>query len=775
MARHRRSDPLLARLGRSASRHRLAYLLTWVVLVALGFLTSLGLLGGDSLFDRLETGDIVAPGDAVVGRDLLTATEEGGYTVMLAVDGATLDDPDLDGAVRQLAAELAGEEGVTRVDTPMTTPGWPQTPEAYALVADGDPTSGTFLVVVHLADEFGGPAHDRVVDLLGERGTELLGPHAEELTVGGAALLVDDIVGQIQADLQTGEGIALPISLLVMVFVFGGLVAAGMPVVGAIASISGGLAILWGFSYVLELDATVVNIVTVMGLGLCIDYGLLIVSRFREEVARVAPGVAHRDLTDQQVEDAVAGALATAGRTVLFSGLIVGISLSGLLAFEAPIMRAIGAAGVSVVVVALLVALTMVPALCSLGARRLGRRRGAEAAPDHGVFSRIARVVQARPALATLLTVALLLFLAVPALGLRLTSSGTELLPPGAEQRQFFERLDTEFPALATPDVLVAAQATPEQAAAWEPELAALPGVESVTVQDLGDFPADVAAPGATEGGPGLVSIGLHTTGSATDDPAREVVQAVRDSDPGFPTWVTGQAASLADFTRSVLDRAPFAAVWIAGATFVLLFLLTGSVVIPAKALVLNVVSLGASLGILVWAFQHGHGESLLGFESTGGIESVIPLLVLAFGFGLSMDYEVFLLARIIELHEQGLDDDTAVRLGLQRSGRIITSAALIMVIVFAGFAAGQMLVIKQTGFALAVAVAIDATIVRMLVVPASMTLLGRWNWWAPAWLKRVHRRYGITEHSSPVTGPPPATVPPGTGPPTPSAPAEVG
>jgi putative drug exporter of the RND superfamily len=630
------------------------------------------------------------------------------------------------------------------------------------LVAAAAPTSGSFLVVAHLGDDFGGPAHDRVVELLDERGAALLGPHTDRLSVGGAALLVDDIVGQIQTDLQTGEGIAIPVSLLVMVFVFGGLVAAGMPIAGAIASISGGLAILWGFSYVLDLDATVVNIVTVMGLALCIDYGLLIVSRFREEVARVAPGVAHRDLTADQVEDAVAGALATAGRTVLFSALIVGISLSGLVVFEAPIMRAIGAAGVSVVLVALLVALTMVPALCALGARRLGRRRGAEAAPDHGVFSRLATVVQARPGVTTVVTMAVLLLLAVPALGLRLTSSGVELLPAGAEQREFFERLDEDFPVLAAPDVLVAAQATPEQAAAWEEELAGLPGVESVVLQDLGAFPTGVEAPGADPDGPGLVSIGLHTTGAAMDDPARDLVDTVRDLDPGFPTWVTGQAASLADFTASVLDRAPYAVLWIAGATFVLLFLLTGSVVIPTKALLLNVVSLGASLGILVWVFQHGHGDFLLGFESTGAIESVIPLLVLAFGFGLSMDYEVFLLARIIELHEQGFDDDTAVRLGLQRSGRIITSAALIMVIVFSGFAAGQMLVIKQTGFALAVAVAIDATIVRVILVPATMTLLGHWNWWAPAWLKCLHARYGITEHSSPV-GPSPSAPAPAT------------
>jgi len=303
--------------------------------------------------------------------------------------------------------------------------------------------------------------------------------------------------------------------------------------------------------------------------------------------------------------------------------------------------------------------------------------------------------------------------------------------------------------------VTVVAQATPDQVKGWVPELEALGGVTRVDPpQDLGAYPVGVDAEGADPDGPGLFSVAIHTEGGAMDDAARDTSETLRTANPGFPTWTTGQAASLQDFTEAVADRAPWAALWIGGATFVLLFLLTGSVVIPLKALVLNVVSLGASLGVLAWVFQDGHLESLLRFDSTGGIESVIPLLVLAFGFGLSMDYEVFLLARIIELHEQGHDDDTAVRLGLQRSGRIITSAALIMVIVFAGFAAGEMLVIKQTGFALAVAVLVDATIVRMVIVPATMTMLGRWNWWAPAWMKRIHAQYGVSEHSSPLAEP---------------------
>ena len=746
-------EPFLARLGRSAARHRAAFVLTWLVLVVTGFVTSLGLVGGESLFDRLQTGDIVAPGEAQTGRDLVATGDDGALTVMLRVDGADLTDPAVAGAVRDTVARVESVDGVGQVTSPMTTPGWPTSPESLALVADHDPASGSFLIVAGSGSEPGSELQDEIVHELELAAHDLLTPYSESRTLGGTGLLVDDIVTQIADDLKTGEGIALPLSLLLMVFVFGGFIAAGMPIVGAIASIAGGLGILLGFSHLIDLDASVVNIVTVMGLALCIDYGLLLVSRFREEIVRIAPGVPHSDLSDAHVEDAVASAVATAGRTVLFSALIVGISLSGLMLFEAPVMRAIGAAGVSIVVVALVVALTLVPALCAMGARRLGTRRGAETAPDDGVFSRLAALVQRRPALTTLASVAVLLLLALPALDLRLNASGVELLPEGAEQRVFFERVEEEFTALDTPAVTVAAQADVEQVAAWIPELEALPGVLSVTPpKELGPWPASVDAPGSDPDGPGLVTIGIQTEGGDMGDAAREVVRTLQGGETAdFPTWVTGQTASLVDFTDSVGDRAPWAALWIASATFLLLFLLTGSVVIPLKALLLNIVSLGASLGVLVWVFQQGHLESVLQFSSVGGIESMIPLLVLAFGFGLSMDYEVFLLARIIELHEQGFDDDTAVRLGLQRSGRIITSAAIIMVIVFSGFAAGQMLVIKQTGFALAVAVLIDATLVRMVIVPATMTMLGRWNWWAPRWMKRVHARYGVSEHSSPV------------------------
>ncbi len=736
VARHRRlPSPLLERLGTSTARHPGWYVAVWSLLILLSFGSSLGLVGGQSVFDRLTSGTTEAPGEAQDAYELLAETSDEALTVLVSVSGADVLAPETAERAEGVVQDLGEIRDVSSVQAPMTTPGWPESPEAFALVAEADPASGGFIIAVNMPGDLSTEDQGAVVEEVEAIAAPALAEISEEVEVGGVTQLIDQINELVATDLAKGEGLALPASLLVMVVVFGGFLAAGMPIIGAIASIGGGLAILLGFSYLMDLDATVVNIVTVMGLALCIDYGLLIVSRFREEVVAVAPGVAHRDLSAQSIEAAVVGAVSTAGRTVLFSALIVGISLSGLTLFEAPIMRAIGAAGVSVVLVALVVALTLIPALCALAARRLGKCRGAEISGDEGLFSSLARGVQRRPVVTVVAAVAILLTLAAPVLGIRLTSSGVELLPIGAEQRTFFETLDMDYPALAGADVTVVADGPQEETQAWADDVVtALPGVDTTEpVQIEGDYSV----------------LRIATEGASSDDAARDVVEALRTEGPDFQIWVTGQAASLADFVDAMIDRAPYAAAWIASATFILLFLLTASVVIPAKALVLNVISLGASLGLTTWVFQGPHLEGLLNFDSVGGVESIIPLLVLAFGFGLSMDYEVFLLARIIELHEAGHSDNEAVRLGLQRSGRIITSAALIMVIVFSGFAFGDMLAIKQTGFALATAVFIDATLVRMVLVPATMTVLGKWNWWAPAFLYRVHEHFGVTEHAS--------------------------
>jgi RND superfamily putative drug exporter len=307
-------------------------------------------------------------------------------------------------------------------------------------------------------------------------------------------------------------------------------------------------------------------------------------------------------------------------------------------------------------------------------------------------------------------------------------SSGVELLPADNPTRMVYEQIQTDFPALAAPTItVVAAAGDADVLTELSTSVAALPDVERVgEVETTGD----------------IAQLPVFTA----DDSATDVVNEIRDVRPDEPqTWVTGQAAILVDFTEQLRDDVPIALLFVVLATLILLFLLTGSVLIPIKALLMNLLSLGATFGILVLIFQDGRFESILGFSSTGGIEATLPVIIFAFAFGLSMDYEVFLLSRIKEFHDQGYDNDDSVRLGLQRTGRIITSAALLIIIVFLGFALGDLLAIKQNGIALATAVFIDATLVRIILVPATMTLLGEWNWWAPKPLRRLHDKLGLS------------------------------
>ena len=725
-----RTASALSHLGSLIGRHPRTVVVVWLLAVVAAFAGATGAFGNQSLFDRLKSGDPAVAGENLQGRDqLVAAGRSATSTHLLQVTGAQAASPASVAAVRAAATDLRRIPGVVSVAAPQLVPGGIGSPGAKALL----PTSGDgFAAVVTFDPSLKGAARDRAQAQVDTRFRQLVAavPGAKG-TTGGLADLIDSITSQVEKDLRAGEGIALPVSFLVMVLVFGGFVAAGMPIVGAIASIGGALASLLAFSHLIDLDATVVNVVTVLGLGLCIDYGLLTVSRFREELRSRVQGRPAAEITHEEVLLSIARTVDSAGRTVVFSGLTVAISLGGLLVFEASILKAIGSAGLSVVLVAMLVALTLVPALCVLGARRL-LRRGTEQAPEEGVFSRLATRVFRRPVLVILAVLVVLGTLAAPAFQLKLTSSGKELLPVSTPQRQFFTQLEQRYPQLSGPALQVVAETDLARAQEYA---AALPVVDGHRL---------VGRAERVNGSLSLVSV--EVPGGPLGDTARHAVTALQSERPDFPTKVIGQASGLHDFTDSLRERAPYAFALVALATLVLLFLMTGSVVIPVKALLMNVVSLGASLGVVVWVFQQGHLEGLLGFASVGAIESTIPLLVLAFGFGLSMDYEVFLLSRIVELHERGVDNDRAVIAGLQRSGRIITSAALLVVIVFSGFVAGRLLVIKETGVGLAVAVLLDATLVRMLLVPATMKLLGTWNWWAPSRLRRWHARFGITE-----------------------------
>jgi RND superfamily putative drug exporter len=734
--RHRdpRHGAPLRRWGRFVGRHAKAFVLAWLVFIVAGFAVADGGLGTDALFDRLHSGEVTSPGEARTGRDLLAQAGVTGFaTYTLVVDGVDLSSGTVAQAATLAARDIAAIDQVTQVVNPFVVPGGPGSAQGLALVADGTAASGGFATVVSFdpadtADQE--KAATAQVDVVFDR--LVTATHATSSQRGGVRTLVDAIVGQIPKDLRTGEGIALPVSFLVMVIVFGGFLAAGLPIVGAIASIAGALASLLGFSYLLDLDATSVNVVTVLGLGLSIDYGLLTVSRFREELRAERHRAGLRAVTRDQVLLATERTVDRAGRTVIFSALTVAISLAGLMAFDVDFMRAISAAAVSVVVVALAVSLSLIPALATLSARRL-LRRGAETTADEGVFSRLAERVHAHPWVVIIGVVAVLGVAAWPAQHLRITSSGAQLLPVGTPQRTYVTTINQHFPRLGGPPVTIVTRAPLAQVEAYAATARTLPGVVSTD-------------PAQQVPGSDLVTLGLRTGDTGLGQGSRDAVAALHLHRPPFAAYVVGQASQLHDLTHAMIGRAPLALGLVALATLVLLFLMTGSVVIPVKALVMNVVSLSAAMGLLVWIFQEGHLEGPLGFASVGAVESTIPLLVLAFGFGLSMDYEVFLLSRVVELHEQGHDSQRSVTLGLQRSGRIITSAALLVVIVFSGFAAGKLLAIKEMGVALLLAIVIDATLVRMLLVPATMSVLGNANWWAPRSLRRLHRRWGITE-----------------------------
>lgn len=738
-------------LGRAIAHAPKRTIAVWVVFSAACMALAIVGVGGETLFERLTTGAPEVPGsESASAQELLAEHSTSGASLALAVRGIDVTETDASGPLARARTELLDIEGVASVIDPYVVPDGPESPAAAPLVAaDGN----GFLVVVDLEQDLAEDAEEAALDDV----EATLRGIPEQLSstgdvsglVGGTSLIVAEITEQVEEDLTTGERIALPIALLVMVMVFGGFMAAALPMAGALASIAGGVGSVYALSYLMEMDASVVNVVTVLGLGLSIDYGLLIVSRFREElsglVADDAGQSVRRRRGDGAVETALRRTMQTAGRTVAFSSLTVAISICGLLVFTPEILRAFGAGGVAVILIAFATALTLVPALLRLSGRRLIRpglvgrvpglhwllARTGDVTHAEGVFSRLAGWVQRRPWRVLGGSVAVLALLALPVASIELRNSTIELLPERSAQREYVEEIAGQYPGSATPPVLLLAEGSVEEVSGWATRLQRVPDVASV------DPPTPI--------GPYVV-VGIRPDTTDAGGPvARGVVRELRAVDAPFPTWVTGQAANQVDFTQALADRGGWAAGIVALATLVLLFGMTGSVVIPVKALLTNAISLSASLGVLVWAFQYGHLSGLLNFTPTGGIETYVVALVVAFGFGLAMDYEVFLLSRVKELHDAGSSNDESVRLGLQRSGRIITSAALIIIVVFTGFMFGELLVIKEVGFFLATAVFIDATLVRMLLVPATMTLLGRYNWWAPKPLRRVHARLAIT------------------------------
>ena len=566
---------------------------------------------------------------------------------------------------------------------------------------------------------------------------------ASGLTVqaGGQIPTEAAINKQVTSDIGRAEGISLPVLLVLLVLIFGSLVAASLPLAIGAIGIIGSFTALRLLTLATPVSIYSVNITTILGLGLAIDYGLFMVGRFREEL--------HRQPT---VEDALARTVATAGRTIAVSGVTVAVALASLLLFPEVFLRSMGYGGVATVVVDMVAALTVLPALLAvLGANVNALRvrksahapRASEAARG---WYRLARTVMRRPVAFVVVIMALLLALGSPFL--RVTWGGTDAraLPAVAAPRVVTQALARDFPGNVTAPIeaLVTfpgsmtgsepgSQARRAQLAAYAGQLSRVNGVTGAQVTGLN---GDVAR------------IDLRYGADPLSAQARHIVQRVRDVPPpaGSAAYVGGQSAQLVDELSSLSTTLPWMALVMAAATFVLLFLAFGSVVLPIKAIAMNVLSLSATFGVVVWIFQQGHLSGLLQFAPTGTLDPTMPILMLAIIFGLSMDYEVFLLSRIRESYDQTGDTAEAVASGLQRTGGVITSAALLLVVVIGAFSASGISFIKLMGVGMIVALVVDASIVRVMLVPATMRLLGRANWWAPRPLRRLYARYGIRE-----------------------------
>ena len=571
-----------------------------------------------------------------------------------------------------------------------------------------------------------------------------------EIIVTGQPAADSQIQEKAESDLQRAELFAFPIVAILLVLVLGSVVAAGLPLAMGFLSIVVAMLGLRILTEVTDVSLFALNIIMLLGLGLSIDYSFLIVNRFREE------------LKTKDVPAALVTTMSTAGKAVAFSGVAVAISLLGLLFFPMSFLQSMGLGGTMVSALAAIVALTVLPAILAILGPRVNALRvmpRPKAQMRAGFWYRLSTGVMRRPVLVMVPVLVALLFLASPVLDLTLGNPDPSLLPSGNEVRTAFEVLDGDFaPGESSPiNVVVRSRVDilqPENLLALDQLTREIQAIQDVTrvdgLSDLSPESFDAVAPRFASGNFTRLSViaGLGRNSEA----AQDVVEAIRDIAPanGLELLVGGETAQLIDTRNSMYDSIPWALLFVFGVTFAVLFLMFGSVVLPLKAVAMNALSIGATFGVLVWIFQDGNLTGLLSFEPSGFLVTPLPMLLFGVVFGLSMDYEVFLLSRVKEEYDRSGDNTQAVARGLQHTGRIITSAALLFIVVTGAFATADIVIIKSLGVGMAIAVALDATIVRALLVPATMRLMGRYNWWSPRPLKWVWDRFGIKDLEGP-------------------------
>jgi putative drug exporter of the RND superfamily len=724
---------MFARWGRFVYRWRWATLVMSVVLLGgfvYGLLTGGTLSTGNSSSSTFEA----ARAARLISEQLSTGTTGGSdFLLIFSSSDRLATDPVFQTELENALAPIQQDPRVTGITSPYTVPA----SIASAFISkDGHKA----LVRVDIKSE----GEQARTDYAALRAA--VRPSGLTVVGTGNVPINRDFSATLESDLTRAETVTLPVTLILLLIIFGTVVAAGLPLGIGICTIVGGLAGTFLLSRVTDVSQYALNIVTLIGLAVAIDYSLFIVNRFRDELA-----------AGESRPDALATTMATAGRAITFSGLAVAVGLSAMLFYQGTFLASLGAAGAIVVAVAVFYGLTFLPALLAILGPTVNRLSipivGRRPTSGRGAWHRMATWVMRRPIVVLVPALGFLVLAGTPFLHLRLANASVDQLPSRLESRQGYDTLVNSFPGQdqtvfsvvvnyasgsPTADLRVLDQTDLRQ------RLAAIPEVLRVNPPQVGAH---------------IVLLDVVSNQPASSDGARTILRAIRAESigDGGQLLVTGDTAFDVDVINFIIATTPLAVGFVVLVTYLILFLLTGSLVLPLKAVVLNLLSISASFGALVWIFQDGHLSQQLGFTAQS-IDPSVPVILFAIVFGMSMDYEVLLISRIQEEYLRTRDNRHAIAEGLERSGRLITGAAAIMVAVFLAFGLAEVVLIKSIGIGLAIAVALDATIARVLIVPAVMRLLGDFNWWAPSPLRALYRRagFGRLEHA-------PVYVPSGT------------
>ncbi|WP_335988293.1 MMPL family transporter [Glycomyces sp. MUSA5-2] len=714
-------SPML-RLGRFAHRRRQSVLIVSLLFLLAAAFTATGTMNALVLSRYQVPGsESIVTGERL-DRDF--ATGSANFLLLVTAADGDVDSAATTAAGADLAAALAGADEVLRVDSYWDS-------QSPALVSEDGSQA---LVTAYVPGEVTHVRED-VLPRLKARFEREDGPLT--VAVGGSDELFREAAQIARQDFLLAEAIVIPGLLILLVAIYRRPAAAFLTVGVGLFALAVSLAAMRFVAAHVEVSTFAANLILVMAMGLAVDYCLFIVSRFREESA----------LHDRA--EAVARTVASAGRTVVFSAVTVAASLSVLLFMPFPFLRSFGYAGIVVPLAAVLGAVVVLPAALAVWGHRV-QRRAAPRPVSEGRWFRIATAVMRRPVLWGAAALVLVLTLASPLLGVRFGVPDERSLPEDAPSRVVTDQVTAGFAAEATDSLLILAEHADEASlAAYTAELSEVDGIAQVD-SAAGRFTngALIAAPDTNRfswhGGDTWLAA-VPETSAMRDDPYA-MVGEIREVKAPFATSVAGYPADLADFRDALLDRLPLLLGLIVLITFVILFLMTGSVIAPLKATILNALSMAAMFGALVWVFQDGHLSDLIGFTPQGSFEPSIPILMFCVAYGLSMDYEVFMLARIKEEYDRSGDPTASIATGLQRSAPLVTAAALVLAFTFAVYATGDVAFLQMLGLGMALAVTVDATVIRGVLLPAVMRLTGRFNWWAPPPLKRLHTRIGLRE-----------------------------